>query len=708
MTDFTAIAEGVPQAPAPEVQALPTGLDDARALELARAAYSASTTYFDANVRPDVDSDLRQFRGLHPAGSKYHSDAYKARSRFYRPKTRATIRKNEAVAAEAFFSTGDVVSVQADDDTSDMGRASASLMQALLQYRLTKTIPWFLIAMGAYQEAQAVGVCISHQYWEYDPRKGKDKPCIELKPIENMRFDPNANWTDPVNTSPYLIELMPMYVKDVKAAMLPDPRTGRAKFMSVSDAQLKTGARAYSDQTRVLRDGNRVDAKTEANEIHDYSIVWVHRNIHEVDGVDWIFYTIGSDVLLSQPVPLKDEYFHGKRPYVLGCCVVEAHRTYPGGVARLTKDTQGEINELANQRMDNVKFALNKRYFVKRNKQVDLRSLARNVPGSSTLMDDPEADVKIVDTPDVTASSYQEQDRLNLDFDDVAGAFSSSSVQSNRRLNETVGGMNILTGNANQVGGYQLRTFVETWVEPVLRQLVLLEKHYETDEVILMLAGRSAKLAEQYGYGVSEDLFMQELVVTVNVGMGATSPHDKVQNIMIGINALLAALADGLLERYGLKVDELIKEIFGVLGYKDGVRFFDVDSEDPRVTALLKTIEQLQQQLAMKQPPEVVAATVEKLKAETQKIRNDAVGSSVEAMYSATQAGAEIAVMPNVAPLADTLLRSAGFVDQDAAPILPLNVPPMAVPEQPQNTHPMFPANPDVGMKAGIEQPGVQ
>jgi hypothetical protein len=34
-----------------------------------------------------------------------------------------------------------------------------------------------------------------------------------------MRFDPGANWMDPVNTSPYFIELIPMYVKDVQARM---------------------------------------------------------------------------------------------------------------------------------------------------------------------------------------------------------------------------------------------------------------------------------------------------------------------------------------------------------------------------------------------------------------------------------------------------------------------------------------------------------
>lgn len=39
-------------------------------------------------------------------------------------------------------------------------------------------------------------------------------------------------------------------------------------------------------------------------------------------------------------------------------------------------------------------------------------------------------------------------------------ARSGSPVQSNRNLNETVGGMNLLTSAANKVGNYQLRTWM--------------------------------------------------------------------------------------------------------------------------------------------------------------------------------------------------------------------------------------------------------
>ena len=38
---------------------------------------------------------------------------------------------------------------------------------------------------------------------------------------------------------------------------------------------------------------------------------------------------------------------------------------------------------------------------------------------------------------------YQEQDRLNVDYDELTGSFSQGSVMTNRKLGETVGGMGI-------------------------------------------------------------------------------------------------------------------------------------------------------------------------------------------------------------------------------------------------------------------------
>ena len=350
---------------------------------------------------------------------------------------------------------------------------------------------------------------------------------------------------------------------------------------------------------------------------------------------------------------------------------------------------------------------------LKRTAQVDLRSLQRNVPSGVTMMNDPSdgKDVRVVDTPDVTRSAYEEQDRLNLDFDDIAGSFSQSSVQSNRKLNETVGGMQMLTKDASQISAYQLRTFNETWVEPVLDQVVELEQYYETDVVILGLAGKKAELLQKFGIDqITDELLMAHVTVNVAVGVGATNPADRLESFTRGLASIRDLLADQTLERFGINTGEIFKEVFGMMGYKDGKRFLP-ENQDPNIIALQNTVQQLQQQLAQKQPPEIIAATVKKLAAETERVKAQTVEVGVKSAFSAIQTAQVITSVPAVSPVADKVLEGAGYtppVPLGVDPNLPQPVVagPVAPPMIPRNTSPNFPAQPaapDVGVAQGLE-----
>jgi len=574
-------------------------------LDLARAAFDSSSDWYDANLRKQWEKNLSLAQNKHPPGSKYFTEAYRHRSRLFRPKTRANVRANEAAAAGAFFSTDDVLRISPQNDNDDAQRASAEIMQELLDYRLKKTIPWFQTLIGAYQDAQVMGIVVSKQYWEYeeqvkkykidaqhedgtiylDPETGEpiqqevtetkvllDRPCVELIPPENIRIDPAASWIDPVNTSPYVIRLIPMYLGDVLERMnVSDPKTGAPKWKKLSASQLLASAKDDRYESTHRRRTGRSDDYEDNHEVNEYSTIWIHENIVRKGGKDWVYWTAGTEFMLTDPKPIDEVYLHGKRPYVIGYSVIETHKPFPAGVVELTQDLQTAANDIQNQRFDNVQLVLNKRYRIKRGANVDINALMRNVPGGAVLMNDPNSDVVIDSTPDVTTSSYAEQDRLNMDFDELAGAFSSSSVASNRQLNQTVGGMNMLSGSASQATEYLLRVFAETWVEPVLRQLVLLEQAYETDQTVLAIAAERAELYQKYGIDEATDQLLQnELTVSVSVGVGATNPQLQLEKFIAGLNSI-AAIPE-LVQT--LDVREVSKEIFGKLGYKDGERFY--------------------------------------------------------------------------------------------------------------------------------------
>jgi hypothetical protein len=451
----------------------------------------------------------------------------------------------------------------------------------------------------------------------------------------------------------------------------------------MDERALLQSANLSYDSTRRLREGKGQDSKGAITAINDFTIVWVHRNIIEVEGQDWLFYTLGTFAMLSEPVLMLTEFPYG-RPYTMGCIIIEPHNVYPSSLPNITKDSQAEINDLTNLGLESVKEGLNRRYKVKRGKTVDLRSLTRNVPGSVTLLENMD-DVAEFTFNNVAAAAYPQIDRLNLDFDDMAGAFSGSSVQSNRKLNETVGGMNILSTNASRMSEYQLRTLVETWVEKTLHQLVLMERHYENDMVLLEVVGKKAGLKELGFDQVTEEMLQQEVAVTVNVGIGAVNPQNQLERFVFGLGTALKFIPS-LAGK--LNPEEVGKEIFGKCGYKDGMRFFDLekqDAEDP----MLKMMKELELKLK--------AATVDKVQAE-------AVAKSIESLFSAIQTAQTAVQVPGVTVVADAIAKSAGFIDKDAAPIYPTTggMVPQPVAQIEQNSHPLYPAHADRGMEAGL------
>lgn len=677
-------------------------------LVLAREAYNSSTSYLDANYRRQWERNISLFQSEHPSGSKYHTAGYQHRSRLFRPKTRSAIRTNEAAVAAAFFATEDIVSVYPENDSDQEQRESATVLKHLLQYRLTKTIPWFQTLVAAYQESLVMGSVVSHQYWEYKETKkkrevelvdeqgnlvldengeavtesiddvtiAKDCPYIRLVASENFRIDPAADWNDPISTTPFLIEILPMYLQDVIEKMANiDPKTGEPKWKRLSMSELMQATqRSEFDSTRQTRQKNRQDPIADRQEkITDYTTIFIHKNIIRKNGKDWLYYTAGTEHMLTEPVPLSEAYPHlrmGERPYVMGGPTIEAHKVYPASMTELTQDLQTAANDIANQRTDNVQLVLNKRYHIRRSANIDIHALKRSVPGGSVMMDDPMSDVQIVNTPDVTASSYEEQDRLNVDFDDIAGNFSQGTVQTNRLMNETVGGMEMLSSNANSIIEYMIRTFAETWIEPVLTQLVRLEQYYETDEVILTTATNRASeenpdepaFFQRYTGEDADNLLAHNMTVGVNVGIGATDPIRKIEKLLLGIRTMGEINPDIVAT---LNQAEVTKEVFGALGYKDSKRFITEQDQtvisqlQAQVEELSGVVQQLTDKGALKQidaESRIVAAQI-KGQSDVAAAKEKALGG-IMATQIASQSREEIEGMKRQLSLIDSRLKA--------------------------------------------------
>lgn len=646
-------------------------------LNLLTQAITQGQTYVTQNVRKSWDRSLRAFRNEHFAGSKYLSRDYKLRSSIFRPKTRAAVRKDMATAASSLFATTDAISCEPGDEGNAQQRASAAIIKELLNYRTDRTsgknaIPWFRVAMGARQDAVLQAVCVSKQTWKLEQRRrivqqpafsfdemtgepmigpdgtpvpmldemGQpvideievmepviDRPDITLIPVENVIIDPAADWLDPVQSSAYWIVKYPMRKFEIEAKQKAPMNPWKTIDWSVMRSNR---TKTESAAVRMIRDGGQDRFDQTATGTGDFEVFWVYEVFMRVDDVDMHFWSADDKQFLTDPTPVEEIYpaFDGERPYTWGVASLEAHRIYSMAPAESWQPMQQEINDLANLRLDQVKLNVSPVAKVKRGRNIDLAALQRRGPNSVVLVQE-EADVEWDRPPEVPSSAYAEMERLNADFDDLAGQFNSGSVQTNRSLNETVGGLKLIAGSANAVGEFDLRTWIETWVEPTLAQVVKLMQYYESDERVLALCGERAKLWQKFGIDqITDELLSEQVTIRVNVGIGNGSPQERLGKFAAAIQTLTPlAQVSPEMQSGELKIDfeEAAQEVFGLTGYRDGGTRF-VKKGQPKQNPM--------QNIAVQD----AMAKVEKTKSEADKNKATAEKTRIDAKIGAAQA----------------------------------------------------------------------
>lgn len=126
--------------------------------------------------------------------------------------------------------------------------------------------------------------------------------------------------------------------------------------------------------------------------------------------------------------------------------------------------------------------------------------------------------------------------------------------------------------------------------------------------------------------------------------------------------------------------------------------------------------EQIKRELMFELKERELAIKESESEAKIKKLMAEAVQTGVQAAFSAMQAGAQVAQMPQIAPIADVVMQGAGYqrpnpmgddpnFPQPTAPAVAEQA--QAAPEVRQNTSPTFPPVPDEGASPmqGIETP---
>ena len=639
-----------PDAQAPDDSTEPEGQspsavpDDSQLMKLFKSALSQGTQY-QQQMQSRWSRAYAAWNNEHAEDSKYREPRFRGRSHLFRPKTRATVRKKQAEAAAAMFSSDDAIVIGPSNPGDKKQEASAAVIRELINFRLDRSnensgIPWFLISMGAHQNAQLTGICASKQYWEYkdvivdyEPQMAqlahpvtgevlaefptgepdyskpvkkvvRDRPRVRLFAPEEIVRDPAGSWEDQAQDSSYLILKYPMTVNDAKGFIASQSASSHVRFRDIDPARIEQAAGGDSSSSsndssvRRARSLDGSDRYDDAAVEKAYQIVWLHEVFMRfADGEDYVFWTLADRFLISDPVKTEEAYPEqgGARPVSIGVASLEPFKIDPMSPVESWQPMQQEMNDLVNLRLDTTKQTIAPLAIVKKGRGVDIKAIQNRTTDSVAFVQDKD-DITFDRPGDVGQAAYVEMEKMNADFDDVAGNFSLGSVQTNRQLGETVGGMQMMTSNANAMGEFDLRVWIETWVEPVLRQLVKLEQYYESDANVLAIAGQRAQI-DRFGHSAMEDdLLTQQVTLTCNVGLGAADPMMSINKFGMATQQV-SLLMQGPLGM-AAQPDAIVDEIYGKAGYKRASeRFFKFDGQDPASAQAQQQLQEMDMQL---------------------------------------------------------------------------------------------------------------
>lgn len=591
------------------------GPDDIDFISMVRDAEALSLFYAQGTTRKAWTRSYRAFHQEHDLGSRYTQNDWRGRSRLFIPKTRAAVRKDNAAVAASLFNSISAIDCDPGNEADPQQRAAAALMKEIVNFRVggrptAKTsVPWFLTAMGARQDAVLTGVCCSKQFWlQKFRKKGEedvlvqnpetgvhevrrrdvytidvDRPEILNIPPENYSIDATADWRNPAQSSSYFIIHWPMQMDEIREKQ----EAPRNPWNDISEAELRSAAKQGKYDTEAVRKAREAghDRMDESKSSSDFSVIWVSEVYIRTAGEDWTFYCCG-DHYLTNPRPVREVYpeQQGERPITLGYGALEAHRIYPMSPAESWQPLQSEANDLRNLMLDAIKQNVMPVSKVRRGRQIDLDQVRRRSSGSSIIVQEPD-DVTWDKPPEIPQGAIMAQRELALEFDDLAGQQNYGSVETNNALGKTLGGLKLAAGAANAVQEFDVRVWIETWTAPTLQQVVRLEQYFESDEIVLGLCGAKAKLMIKHGVNeINDQLLEQDITIRVSVGLGAGDPQQRLQKFATAaqiVTPILASSPDFQSGKRRINEEAVIDEVFGACGYKDGGQRFFIDEENP-------------------------------------------------------------------------------------------------------------------------------
>lgn len=576
--------------------------------------------FFEAEVQQKWWDALKHWQG------KHLKTPIKGRSKLFIRKPRAISARIQAGLLDAFFANPDeLISVTPGRKTvqqpivdpatgepaidPNTGQpavqqvpspdvAAARIRQAYLNYRLTKTIPWFQLVHSASDDLSVFNVAVFAIDWvkrieKYeiteeetmvDPMTGQpmidqmtgqpqmrqmpprteelilqNEPRVRLIVPEYIRVDPRVDWINPFDGQFFIHDDF-TYFQELAQLAEGDPLIDMDNVSASPSVSRSNGPQGVIDQ-------QRRNFSWEQFEDPDRKEILVGRYFYKVAGKWWIAWLDGDGRILKRPDMVREAL--GKPGYVIGVLEPESHVLY--GDSKLTQLQDYFIfkNTWRNMRLDNAARIMNRHTIVSNDANADLVSLANKRPGGITTVDgDVRAAIAQEEISDISSSGYNEETMVDRDLEEssVTDISQGLTPQTKELATQTVA----REQHANIKEAVAIRIVAETLIRPAAEMILALAEDHESDESIMQIAGEMAGIVMPDDNIPSLADIKGQYQVKVRAGLGTVNRATKLQNFDAGFQRIVGTygpvagipMVRDLLNQLGVtNVDEVLEYI---------------------------------------------------------------------------------------------------------------------------------------------------
>lgn len=269
-------------------------------------------------------------------------------------------------------------------------------------------------------------------------------------------------------------------------------------------------------------------------------------------------------VLAEEDVVIRDSenpYWHCKKPFIEAkICPVE--NEFCGiGLMEMVQSLQNELNDIRNQRMDNVTLAINRMYIIARDADID-PSMLINEPGGAIYANYVEG-IKPLETADVTGQAFAEADIIVRNMEETLGNYDYSRGQQGSKR-ETATGILSLQEVANIRFKMMIMTMARNLLSKGSAQIVDLNQQFLPEGKAFRLTGEDFN--EDWYNITPEQLVGRYDYEPVGASMEGLSKYARLEQLL--------RFRQVFASNESFNINKLDKELLDLLNFKNSEEYF--------------------------------------------------------------------------------------------------------------------------------------